>query len=335
MVRLSAGLFALLLGSLLPLQAAAARSGTSKSKGKKDAILLSDVETLTLRGNGAMTNHRRVAAVPQLKCISHPSLCRLVDIDVMRCTNQGSAYDDADVEWTCSSVLPEELRLGSTDVICEGYSSSDDPYVLKGSCGVEYRVALTPKGEKRYPDIESNTGSLEPTSWATIGFIIIFLSVLGWIVYSAFSNYQDNTRRPAARRGPRRGGNGGGGGGGGDGWGGGGGGGSGWDPRFGGFGDSNDDPPPPYPGRKSQSSTQQQSSSQWRPGFWSGLAGGAAGGYAAGRMGQNRNNDRHNRYYDEPMQDRRGGSSSYSSSSTAGPSGVNRESTGFGSTSRR
>lgn len=332
MVRLSAAMYPLILGAL-PLSAAA-RSGSSKSKGKKDAILLSDVETLTLRGNGAMTNHRRVGAVPQLKCISHPSLCRLVDLDLMRCTNQGSSYNDADVEWTCSAVLPEELRLGSTDVICEGYSSSDDPYVLKGSCGVEYRVALTPKGEKRYPDIESNKGSSEPLSWSTIGFIIIFLSVLGWIIYSAFSNYQDNSRRPAARRGPRRGGNGdggggGGGGGGGDGWGGGG-----WDPRFGGFGDGGDDPPPPYPGRKSQSSNQQQSSSQWRPGFWSGLAGGALGGYAAGSMSQNRTN-RQNRYYDEPTQGRRGGSSSYSSSSNAGPSGVNRESTGFGSTSRR
>jgi hypothetical protein len=42
--------------------------------------------------------------------------------------------------------------LGSTDVICEGYDSADDPYVLKGSCAVEYRLILTPLGEEKYRD---------------------------------------------------------------------------------------------------------------------------------------------------------------------------------------
>lgn len=294
----------------------------AKAKPNKNAILLSDVETLTLRGHGAKTTNRRVSAIPQLKCKSHPSLCRLVEdkLDLMRCTNQGSSYDDADVEWTCAATLPEEVRLGTTDVICEGYSSSDDPYVLKGSCGVEYTVALTPKGERRYPHLETQGASSR--DWSAIGFMVLFVGVLVWIVYSAWIRYQENNgRRPANRRAPR--------GGGGWGGGGGGGGGPGWDPRFGGPGD---DPPPPYPGRKPSSSNQQAG---WRPGFWSGLAGGAAAGYAAGNMGRNRGNRRDDYYYDSPSPaPRRGGSSSYSSSN-AGPSGTSHESTGFGSTSRR
>lgn len=293
-----------------------------KAKPNKNAILLSDVETLTLRGRGAKTSHRRVSAIPQLKCISSPSLCSLAEdnLELMRCTNQGSSYDDTDVEWTCAATLPEELRLGSTDVICEGYSGPDDPYVLKGSCGVEYRVALTPKGERRYPDLESRGGSA--AGWFPTAFIILFVAVLGWIIYSGCTNYQANTRRgPANRRGPR---------GGGGGWGGGGGGGGpGWDPRFGGPGDSSD-PPPPYPGRKPASSSTQ---SGWGPGFWSGLAGGTAAGYAASSLGRNRGNRRDDNI---PLVGRRGGSSSYSgSSSSAGPSGTSHESTGFGSTSRR
>lgn len=297
----------------------------SKPNKNKNAILLSDVETLTLRGNGAKTTNRRVPPIPQLKCKSHPSLCRLVEpkLDLMRCTNQGSSYNEADVEWSCSATLPEEVRLGSTDVICEGYSGPDDPYVLKGSCGVEYRVALTPKGEQRYPGLESQRLSVTKSDWFAIGFMVLFVGVLGWIVYSAFTNYQaNNQRRPGNRRGPR-------GGGGRDGWGGGGGGGGGgpgWDPRFGG------DPPPPYPGRKPPSSSEQQQG--WRPGFWSGLAGGAAAGYAAGNLGGNRDNRRDDYYYDSAPQPRRGGSA-YSSSSSAGPSGTSHESTGFGSTSRR
>ncbi|RFU77429.1 duf1183 domain protein, partial [Trichoderma arundinaceum] len=101
-----------------------------------NAILLSEVRTLTLRGNGAKTTSRRVSAIPQLKCISSKAVCDLYPIDVMRCTNQGSSYGTEDIEWSCSASLPEEFKLGSTDVICEGYSSPDDRYVLKGSCGV-------------------------------------------------------------------------------------------------------------------------------------------------------------------------------------------------------
>ncbi|KAF3344187.1 Serine/threonine-protein kinase SRPK3 [Verticillium dahliae VDG2] len=126
---------ALLLPLLLSLPAAAAAA-----KPPKNAILLSQVKTLTLRGDGAQTTHRRLPAVPQLKCLSAPKLCALHPIDVLRCTNQGSGYDAEDVQWSCAANLPVDLKLGSTDVVCEGYSSADDPYVLKGSCGVEYRV---------------------------------------------------------------------------------------------------------------------------------------------------------------------------------------------------
>ncbi|KAL8714725.1 MAG: hypothetical protein Q9225_006508, partial [Loekoesia sp. 1 TL-2023] len=74
----------------------------------------------------------------------------LYDVDVMRCKNQGSDYDDQNIQWTCTASLPSEFKLGSTDVICEGYESSSDPYVLKGSCGVEYRLILTDIGEQEY-----------------------------------------------------------------------------------------------------------------------------------------------------------------------------------------
>ncbi|GAB1197380.1 hypothetical protein APSETT444_006673 [Aspergillus pseudonomiae] len=115
-----------------------------------NAILLSNVQTLTLRGN-RLTTSRRVDPIPQLKCTG-PSkrICDLYPIDVMRCTNAGYDYDEEDVQWTCTASLPQEFKLGSTDVVCEGYRNADDKWVLKGSCGVEYRLLLTELGERKF-----------------------------------------------------------------------------------------------------------------------------------------------------------------------------------------
>ncbi|KAM6479857.1 hypothetical protein HDV62DRAFT_132882 [Trichoderma sp. SZMC 28011] len=102
------------------------------------------------------------------------------------------AYGAEDIEWSCSASLPEEFKLGNTDVICQGYASSDDPYVLKGSCGgVEYRLILTDKGEKRYPDVANlnghwssdGEGGTDLGAWA---FAVIFFAVLTWILYLAY-----------------------------------------------------------------------------------------------------------------------------------------------------
>ena len=35
------------------------------------------------------------------------------------------------------------------EVICEGYDYPDDPYILKGSCGLEYTLELTKEGHNR------------------------------------------------------------------------------------------------------------------------------------------------------------------------------------------
>lgn len=134
------------LTSLIGLLLALAPSSLAKNK-KNDAVLLSSVKSLTLR-DGQHTSHRRVPALPQLNCVGGNAK-GLYDVDVMRCTNSGSEYDTEDIQWTCKANLPPEFKLGSTDVICEGYDNADDPFVLKGSCGVEYRLMLTDLGEVR------------------------------------------------------------------------------------------------------------------------------------------------------------------------------------------
>src|SRR2546423_2377315 len=80
----------------------------------------------------------------------------------MQCKNMGGSYGAEDIQWACSAEVPDEFKLGRTEVVCEGYSSPDDPYVLKGilllfiiqviagSCAVEYTLHLTPKGRELY-----------------------------------------------------------------------------------------------------------------------------------------------------------------------------------------
>lgn len=252
----------------------------------------------------------------------------------MRCRNQGSDYDEENVQWTCTASLPPEFKLGSTDVICEGFASTNDPYVLKGSCGVEYRLILTEAGDDRYGrkadkvwDFESKEGP----RWPVLVFWCLFLCVLGWIIYSAWGNARGGINRLGGGNNPWGG------------WGGGGGGGG------------NNDPPPPYdyhPPPSYRKPTPDAGQEGWRPGFWTGVLGGTAAGYMAGNR-QNQNQTTNAGYFDNQQRNNGGGlfnsnngegSSSWgggertrSSASSSAPSfsSTRHESSGFGSTNRR
>lgn len=261
----------------------------------KDAVLLSQVRTLTLRAD-AKTSHRRVPAIPQLTCTG-PG-CSFYKVDLMRCKNQGSAYNPEDVEWSCTASIPREFKLGSTDVICEGYSNRNDNKILKGSCGVKYRLLFTEAGEKKFGGYyKFRTAEL---SFQNLMFMVAFIGILFWILYSALRAWPTgNYFRRFGRL-----------------WGGGGGGYP-WDP------------PPPYPGKRYGSDQQQAG---WKPGFWTGALGGAAAGYMAGNRSSSRGfsfTERREDFFNERDNHTRPRRVTSSSSST------NYETTGFGSTSRR
>lgn len=333
---------ALLFSFLSPLVSAG--KVTNPNKVPKDAILLSKVESLTLRA-GRKTSSRRVSPVQQLTCVGPKDICNLYTIDVMRCTNEGSEYDKKNIQWSCRSQLPEEFKLGGTEVACEGYASSDDPYVLKGSCGVEYRLLLTDKGEEKYgrhsgihnPDSTDGNGS----RLGAILFGCVFALVLFIILKGLWDRARQNPPRLGGndRRLPWHGGGGGG----------------------GGSGDDDDDRydgPPPYDthdfgapphkpksistrgyGTSGSSRTGGQQEQGWRPGPWTAGLAGAGLGYAFGRGNQTRT----------PTQPRsppqRSGGFFGGGGNTAGPStsgssspsfsSSRYESTGFGGTSRR
>ncbi|KAB8069363.1 hypothetical protein BDV29DRAFT_51516 [Aspergillus leporis] len=327
---LSTTLQAFLSFLLLPLPVLAYGRYPENPPGS-NAILLSRVKALTLRG-GQSTTARRVAPIPQLKCIG-PSkrICDMYPIDLMRCTNAGYDYDEEDVQWTCTASLPQEFKLGSTDVVCEGYRSADDKWILKGSCGVEYRLLLTELGEEKFGHGRDDTWPRMPSNnkihdgMALFGDLIFFgfmaavFALILWPMCRDCFGLRGN-RRGRTFGGGFWGGGGGGGGGGGDG---------GRGPYPG--------PPPPYSSCSDSSTFASAPTGQgWRPGFWTGALGGAAAGYGLGR--------RNNRY-DSPVAGRRttsfrrwgdrydpGEGSSRSHSPQFSPPTT---STGFGSTSRR
>jgi hypothetical protein len=248
----------------------------------------------------------------------------------MRCKNSGSDYDSENIQWTCTASLPDEFKLGSTDVICEGYDYPEDPYILKGSCGVEYRLVLTDKGHEKYGKgngghwwggDDEDSGRDGPKTMgeqiAAALFWMVFIGVAGWIIFNIVRQWGQGPAGAGAAGGNRPG------------WGGGGG----W-----GGNDDNDDPPPPYdyqgrPGKSTYGTNQPQG---WRPGMWSGALGGAAAGYAAGRMA-NRGNQTNSGWGSNSGGWNNNGEGSSRSSSGSGSSFSNtrHESTGFGSTSRR
>ncbi|MCJ1307543.1 hypothetical protein MMC25_001189 [Agyrium rufum] len=298
-------------------------------------VRLETVEILTVR-KALKTAYRRVPAIPQLRCVGGNAR-KFYELDVLQCRNEGFSWDgpgSGNVEWSCKADLPVEFKLGATDIICEGYSNPTDEYVLKGSCGVEYRLLLTEEGEKKYgrghgKDFRKPPGSSFPSlpmnddgnlSLVGIAFWGFFISVVVWMIYSAFFRESRRTLGASAGRGT-------GGGGGGGGWGG-----------FGGGGPGGDDAPPPYDwGSKPRDPGAAQQA--WRPGFWSGALGGAAATYLASQRGSDRRNSRRS---EEMYRDDAGvGSSGWgrspsgSASSSTSYGSARHESTGFGSTSRR
>ncbi|KAF5866229.1 transmembrane protein 66 [Aspergillus alliaceus] len=317
-----------LLSFLLPLSVLSYGRNSENPPGSK-AILLSKVQTLTLRAN-RFTTARRVDPIPQLKCTG-PSkrICDMYPIDTIRCTNAGYDYDEEDVQWTCTASLPQEFKLGSTDVVCEGYRNADDRWILKGSCGVEYRLLLTELGERKFGRVREEpwsrtNGSKQRDSFTFIGdilffvlMIVVLVVMLGAMFRQCFSLAGNRGGRTAGRR---------------FGWGGGGGGGD------NGGGGPYPGPPPPYSSCPGSSSFASAPTGQgWRPGFWTGALGGAAAGYEYGRRSSRRESPfaglrtaSYNRWNDAYDDLGEGSSRSRSPQFSALTT-----STGFGSTRRR
>ncbi|OZJ03330.1 hypothetical protein BZG36_04221 [Bifiguratus adelaidae] len=291
-----------------------------------DKVLLQKVTAITLHANKP-TAARRSSPIHQLTCYDARGCAPYVP-EVVQCYNVG--WDGTDVQWRCEADLPKGIKFGDVEVSCEGYDYPDDPYILKGSCGLSYSLIGT---ERRESDVANDDPRYFPQSkplftydWAStkkkwdmdrlIGkaFSYLWAGVALYIVYSIYQGIrhpQSSRRRPSPY--PSGG-------------------------HFPGDDDSHDPPPPYSPHddpRKPQSHTSAfPSMTQVRDNAaWAGsLAAAAAAGYMFGN--RNRRDDRPYRTqqysppssYASARRSTEESSSSYTSTS---------RSTGYGGTKRR
>ncbi|XP_041945962.1 store-operated calcium entry-associated regulatory factor [Alosa sapidissima] len=111
------------------------------------AVLLRDVQVLTLY-KGRYTTARRSSPVPQLQCVGGSAGCASFIPEVVQCQNKG--WDGIDAQWECKADMDNTYRFGRIEVSCEGFNQPDDPYILSGSCGLEYTLELTEEGRSRH-----------------------------------------------------------------------------------------------------------------------------------------------------------------------------------------
>ena len=102
---------------------------------QRDRILLTDVQALTFHA-GRWSAARRGAPVKQLQCLGH-GCGDARQLDTVQCRNVGDA-GGGDVQWRCEGELPRGVSFTNIQVSCEGYSSAEDPWVLRDSCGLEF-----------------------------------------------------------------------------------------------------------------------------------------------------------------------------------------------------
>lgn len=243
--------------------------------GNKDKIRLTDVSVITLHP-GKMTNSRRTHPVPQLKCVGGSAGCSAFTPSVVQCYNRGS--DGYDVQWECKTDMDSQYKFGEITVSCEGYDYPDDPYILKGSCGLEYTIDMVSSGSYYHNNYHSghkdntyhNYNSHSYRSRHSGGWLstIITWGVIAWIVYYIYQRFTYNQSQQ--------------------------------NNSTGGHNQFSSPPPPGFrpeytPGghtTHSNSWTGNAAGTDGWPGFWSGAATGGILGYLFGGSG------RRNTYYD-------------------------------------
>jgi len=146
-----------------------------------ERVLLKDLKAVTLT-QGQMTKARRVSPIPQLQCVGGSAQSSNYLPRVVQCVQVG--FDGYDAQWECKAELDDAVQFGSVSVNCEGYSHTEDPYVLRGSCGLEYTLEYTRKGQQ-YGQPQYNQyqpvhyGDSSNSSW--IGSFISFAILVGVI----------------------------------------------------------------------------------------------------------------------------------------------------------
>lgn len=145
---------------------------TATDAGAHEKVPIREVTSLLLH-RGKMTTGRRSSPVPQLTCLSN---CRGAP-DTIYCSNAG--HDGVDVVWECKSD-PAGAVFRDLNIQCEGYEYPDDPYILKGSCGIEFRMTPSHPSSPIY-----STTDPEPNPMGALYVFIIAMVIISCMMNDA------------------------------------------------------------------------------------------------------------------------------------------------------
>ncbi|XP_072106642.1 store-operated calcium entry-associated regulatory factor isoform X2 [Mobula birostris] len=169
--------------------------GAAAAAHDSERVLLREVQALTLY-SGRYTNGRRASPVPQLHCVGGTAGCNSFIPQVVQCYNKG--WDGYDVQWECKADMDIAYRFGAVTVSCEGYNFPEDPYILRGSCGLEYVLDLTEEGlhrPKANSGFSHQSSKYEnPTIFSNSSNIIVMLLLFGlaYLMYMTCLRIQRN-----------------------------------------------------------------------------------------------------------------------------------------------
>uniref|UniRef100_UPI00398F00FE store-operated calcium entry-associated regulatory factor isoform X2 n=1 Tax=Pristiophorus japonicus TaxID=55135 RepID=UPI00398F00FE len=245
-----------------------------KAEASQDSerVLLREVQALTLY-SGRYTNGRRSSPVPQLQCVGGSAGCNAYFPQVVQCYNKG--FDGYDVQWECKTDMDSAYQFGAITVSCEGYNYPEDPYILRGSCGLEYVIELTKEGLRRKKANSGFAYSSDNSEKATVSndssnlIVILVLFSLAYVVYLICLRNQRNQFAPDRAEDSDQGSN---------------------------SAGPSAPPPPPgfkpaytgspademFSGKNYQDSTRSQQGCSSGPGFWTGVGAGGFLGYLFG-----------------------------------------------------
>jgi len=162
---------------------------------------------------GSFSTHRRVPAIPQLQCTGGSAQYEYTP-EVVQCKNQG--FDGQSVQWKCQAEMDEKYRFGKIHVTCEGYSGPNDPYVLVGSCGLQYTLEHTSIGKQKkmrknkhrrnrnryqntnyHQNYDDTHTHVDTSSGSSIFGFIMFVGGIAFLIYVCFFC---NTKNPTTQR---------------------------------------------------------------------------------------------------------------------------------------
>jgi len=169
------------------------------------SINLRDISALTFT-KGKYTTARRTSPIQQLKRVGG-SVTDSYEPSVIQCKNTG--FDGISVQWQCKGDIDQKYRLGSVEVVCEGYNRPGDSLVLIGSCGLEYTLEYTAKGETRknrqrkprqptyqqrsVPEyVESSNGGI----LSIVFWIVLLVVLIGVCIFLSGPSYVTTTTPP-------------------------------------------------------------------------------------------------------------------------------------------